>query len=123
MSFIHYLFLGYFERDGETTRFSKNCGGSTFHPVLRQPLETEMIASVLQEVDGAEDGAPSIPEAWPIWVEDGYLICDKYMRNAEALDFVTRLVRRTGCDIYDAGAHRDISLEEWLTATHAYAKS
>jgi hypothetical protein len=123
MSFIHYLFLGYFERDGEMIRFTKNSSDSTFHPALLRPLEPETVASILQEADGDEDGAPSLPKEWPIWIEDGYLICDKYIRNAEALDFVTRLVRRTGCDIYDVSAHCNITLEDWLTATHTCAKS
>lgn len=121
MSFIHYLFLGHFERDGEAVRFAKNPSDSTYRPVVRRPLESEAIQTVLREVKRSEVHELSLPDEWMIWAEDGYLVCDKYSRNPEAIDFVVRLVERTGCDIYDVNAHADITLPDWLAVTHTLA--
>ena len=120
MSFIHYLFLGHFEHDGEVVRFSKSPSDSIYRPVVRSPIEPEVIESVLREVKGVN--GIDFPDDWAVWSKGGYLICDKYTRNAEVIDFVDQLVRRTHCDIHDAGAHCDITLREWLEVTHSYAK-
>lgn len=122
MSFIHYLFLGHFEREGERVCFAKNSSDSTYRPVVRRPLETEAMEGVLREITGSESRNLDFPDEWIIGAEDGYLICDKYTRNPEAIDFVTRLVERTDCDIYDVSAHTDIALHDWLAVTHASAK-
>lgn len=122
MSFIHYLFLGHFERDGAAVRFAKNPSDSTYRPVVRRPLESEAIQTVFREVMGMEAHDLALSDEWMIWAEDGYLVCDKYSRNPQAIDFVARLVERTGCDIYDAGAHGDIALHDWLDVTHTLAK-
>ena len=123
MSFIHYLYLGHFEHDGEVMRFSK------YRPVIRTPLDDKEFEAVLREVKGAGAEDLGIPEEWAIWQEDGYLVCDKYTRNREEIDFITRLVERTHCDIHDKSAHCDITLREWLETlrewlelTHSSAK-
>jgi hypothetical protein len=122
MSFIHYLFLGHFERDGEGVRFAKHPSDSVYRPVVRRPLDVEAIKAVLREVKGAEVNDLAFPDDWMMWLDEGYLICDKYTRNREAIDFVARLVERTRCDIYDVSAHGDIALPDWLGVTHSYAK-
>lgn len=122
MSFIHYLFLGHFEHDGGSVRFSKNPSDSVYRPVIRRPLELAAIESVLREVKGIETQDLAFPDDWMIWLDDGYLICDKYTRNREAIDFIARLVERTGCDIHDVSAHGDLTLHDWLAATRSYAK-
>src|SRR5437660_2500470 len=122
MSFIHYLFLGHFEHDGEVVVFSKSPSDSVYRPVVRCPLDREAIKAVLREVKQAEIEDLAFPDDWKIWLDDGYLVCEKYTRNREAIDFIARLVKRTRCDIHDVNAHCDITLLDWLAATHSYAK-
>jgi hypothetical protein len=122
MSFIHYLFLGHFEHDGDVVRFAKSPRDGAYWPVIRRPLDPEAIKAVLRQVKGADVEELAFPDDWRIWWEDGYLVCDKYTRNPEAINFVTHLVERTGCDIHDVSAHRDIPLSDWLAAMRCYAK-
>ncbi len=120
MSFIHYLFLGYFEYDGEWVRFSKSPNDPVYRPVVRRPLETEAIQTALREVKGIEIKELAFPDDWRIWLDGGYLVCDKYTRNQEEIDFIACLVERTGCDIHDVSAHCDITLHDWLAVTRSY---
>jgi hypothetical protein len=122
MSFIHYLFLGHFEHDGEVLRFAKCSSEAAYRPVVRRPIDPGTVKAVLREVTGTEVDALAFPDEWPIWLEDGYLVCDKYTRNREAITFVSRLSERTHCDLHDVSAHRDITLREWLAATEVYAR-
>ncbi len=121
MSFIHYLFLGHFEREGEVIRFSKSPSDSAYHPLVRRHLDSEAIKDVLRANKESEADLV-FPDEWMIWLEDGYLICDKYTRNPDLIEFVARLVERTRCDIYDVSAHGVITLNDWLAVTHSYAK-
>jgi hypothetical protein len=116
-SFIHYLFLGPFEHDGEVVRFAKGPCDSVYRPVVRRPIELEAIKDVLREVKGAAVEDLAFPDDWMTWLDAGYLVCDKYTRNREVIDFVSRLVERTRCDIYDVSAHCDITLHGWLAVT------
>jgi hypothetical protein len=104
MSFIHYLFLGHFEHDGEIVRFSKSPSDAVYKPVVCRPIDTEIIKAVLREIKGAEGKDVAFPDGWGIWMDDGYLVCDKYTRNPQAMDFLARLVERTQCEIYDVAA-------------------
>jgi len=122
MSFLHYLLLGHFEHDGELTCFKKNPSDSTYRPVVRRPLDAAAIVAVLREVTGARVNDIAFPTDWRIGMDDGYLVCDKYARNREAIDFVALLVERTSCDIHDVSAHCDITLHDWLAATRSYAQ-
>jgi hypothetical protein len=121
MSFIHYLFLGHFEHDGEVVRFAKSPSNPVYRPVVRRPLDLEAIKGVLREVKGAEVDDLAFPDDWMMWLDAGYLVCAKYTRNRAVIDFVSRLVERTRCDIHDVGAHCDITLHDWLAVTHSYA--
>lgn len=121
MSFIHYLFLGHFDHDGEVGRFEKRSGDTTYEPVLRSFLDMKASQAVLREMRGAEFDASTFPPDWSIWDNDGYLICEKYTKNNEMIEFVTRLVRRTGCNIYDASAHCEITLDAWLSVIREYS--
>jgi hypothetical protein len=117
MSFIHYLFLGHFEHDGPVMRFSKAPGESTYRPVVRRSLDPEAIKSALREVKGAAGDEPTFPDDWMVWQEDGYLVCDKYTRDPQVVAFITRLAEQTRCDIHDASAHCDITVNDWPAAT------
>lgn len=122
MPFIHYLFLGHFERDGEWVRFTRNADDAVYRPVVRRPLDTTAIEAALKDVTGADTVDLAFPDDWPVWLDAGYLVCDKYTRNQSAIDFITTLVSRTRCDIYDAAAHGDITLADWLSGTTAISQ-
>jgi hypothetical protein len=122
MSFIHYLFLGHFEHDGEVVRFAKGPSDGVYRPVVCRPLDLGVVQAVLREVKGASVKELAFPEDWGIWLDAGYLVCDKYTRNREAIDFIRRLVERTHCDIHDVSAHCDVTLRDWLAVTESYAK-
>jgi hypothetical protein len=123
MALIHYLFLGHFERDGEVVRFEKRPNDRTYKPMVRGNIDMTEVRAVAQEVSGVTTGDADLPPAWSIWEECGYLICEKYTRNQEVIEFVTRLVKRTGCDIYDVGAGSVITLPEWLSTIREYLRS
>ena len=122
MSFIHYLFLGHFEHDGQVVRFSKSPSDSVYRPVVRRALDAKAIKAVLRELNGTEVDDLAFPDDWMIWLKDGYLVCEKYTTNRAVINFVACLVERTRCDIHDVSAHCDITLHDWLAATHSYAK-
>lgn len=122
MPVIHYLFLGHFEHDGEVVPFAKPAAGAAYRPVVRSPLERGLVNAVLREIKGADADDLAFPNDWMIWLDDGYLVCDKYTRNREVIEFVSRLVERSHCEIHDVGAHSDITLRDWLATTEAYAK-
>ena len=117
MSFIHYIFLGHFEHDGEVVRFTKGPSDAAYHPVVCRSLDAKALKAVLREVMGVEVEDLVFPDDWMMWLKDGYLVGEKYTRNREAIDFVARLVERTCCDIYDVGAHCNITLGDWLAVT------
>ncbi len=121
MSFIHYLFLGHFEHDRECVRFAKSQGDSVYRPVVRVPLDAKTVQGVLREVQGTAADELTFPDDWLMWLDAGYLVCDKYTKNREVISFITRLAERTRCDIYDVSAHCDITLHDWLAVTEAYA--
>jgi hypothetical protein len=123
MSFIHYLFLGHFERQGERIRLFKNLDDPVYKPRVKRPIDIGVIKAVLQEQQQQKSDELVFPDDWAIWKEDGYLVCDKYIRNPEAITFVARLVERTHCDVYDVSAHCAITLGEWLAATNGYTRS
>ena len=122
MSLIHYLFLGHFEREGGMVRFSKNPGNRAYSPVVREPLGVEAISLVLRQLTGAKGDRHSIPDGWPIWLKNGYLVCDKYTRDPDVVKFVTLFAERTGCDIYDVAAHCDLALNDWLSELRDYSR-
>lgn len=119
---IHYLFLGHFERDGEIVQFTKGPNEPAYRPVVCRPLDRGTVQAVLEEVKGTKIGYLAFPEDWMIWPDNGYLVCDKYTRNREAIDFVARLVERTHCEIHDVSAHRDITLGDWLEGERCYTE-
>jgi hypothetical protein len=121
MSFIHYLFLGHFEHDGDLVRFVKGPNDAAYRPVVSRPLDAEVLKVVLREVTGTEVDSLVFPDEWMMWLKDAYLVCEKYTRNRKAIDFVARLVEKTRCEIYDVSAHANITLDDWLAVTHGYA--
>lgn len=119
---IHYLFLGHFERDGRVIRFAKDPKEQVFRPVVHCPLDAYAVQTVLREVLRTPVQELTFPDDWMVWLEHGYLVGDKYTRNQEEIHFITRLVERTHCDIYDVGAHSEITLPEWLAVVSRRTK-
>jgi hypothetical protein len=119
MSFIHHLFVGDFERDENGIRFGRPGPTEPYRPVVAQPLTQDVVAAVVREVTGRAREA--IPTEWSSWLDDGYLVSDKYTRNAEEIDFISKLVERTGYSLYDRAAHTEISLSDWLSVAHGTA--
>jgi len=121
MAFIHYLFLGHFEHDGEGVRFSKSSSDGAYRPVVRRPLDPGEMKAVFREVRGTVGDDLAFPDDWGVWLDDGYVVCNKYTRDAETIQFVARLVEPARCDIYDVGAFGKIALADWLKVTRCYA--
>lgn len=120
MAFIHYLFLGHFDHTDKILRFEKRPGDRVYKPVVSRPIEMGEAKAVFQEVRGGDDSP--FPPDWLASEEDNYLICEKYTRNREVVEFVSLLVERTGCSIYDVAAHGEILLPEWLAAIREYSR-
>ena len=117
MSFIHYLLIGHFDREDGHVRFTRPAPDAAYRPVVLRPLDPATVDTVLREVRGEQAEAGILPDDWSAWIEGGYLVCDKYTRNEAEVEFVARLVERTGSIIYDAAAHSEIRLTDWLTTT------
>ena len=97
-------------------RFVKDPSGRVYKPVVGREIDTEVIKNLLQEGQAGAAHKLVFPEDWAIWREDGYLVCEKYTRNEEAIHCIVGLVQRARCEIYDVGAHCGITLDEWLAA-------
>lgn len=117
MPFIHYLFIGHFDRDRAGIRFSCPSPSDPYRPVVLRPIEPKEIRDAIREVAGGTADPDALPDEWSVWFQNGYLVCDKYTRNETEIEFVGKLVERTGCAIYDRGANAEIPLSAWLAAT------
>jgi hypothetical protein len=106
---IHYLYVGHFQPEGNFIRFAKSSPDAPSTPVTLHPLEADVVAELLSE-KGTRRSAVSAE--WHLWFEDGYLVCDKYTRSRDALNFLVRLAKRTGCDIVDYTAQARIRPED-----------
>lgn len=96
MSLVHNLYLGHFEREGDFVRLSRTPANPLLTPVISRPLDMAVVEELLRE-KGLY--ASDIPDEWELYLEDGYIVCAR--RHPEAVDFLIRLARRTGCDIFD----------------------
>jgi hypothetical protein len=86
MSFLHQILVGDFEKDGDQVRFEAAPDG-LIHPVVRSPISPEIPVKL------ASDGS--------IWLEDGYLTCDRESLGPEEIAFLKRLIEETGSQILD----------------------
>ena len=99
---IHYVDIGYFEREGDFIRFARLPEGPGWRIVLRQPLDLRVVEQILQEMGCPFVTLKSIPGSWGVlWHPDGYLVCDKYTRHHAVIELAARVAERTGCDIAD----------------------
>jgi hypothetical protein len=114
MSFFHCLYLGHFEHDGDAIRFTSTPTDPILRPVVRRPLNLEELKCITEEAALSVPGQRLFPGDWEMWVEDGYLVCNRYALSREAIDFIHRLVQVTGCELVDFNARAAISPEELM---------
>src|SRR5262245_26669085 len=101
MSFVNHLYVGHFEHESGHVRLAPVAPHGIRRPVVRRPLDPADFAALLPTHDHYEEGRSEIPSDWNLWFADGTLICGKYEMNPEAVDFLSRLVQATGCEILD----------------------
>ena len=66
-------------------------------PVVVRPLDRVIVHELLEE-KGVEE--TNIPEDWqPGIEEEGFIVCDRHPHSKDAIDFIRKLARKTGCDI------------------------
>ncbi len=65
-----------------------------------RPLDMATVRELLAE-KGVE--GTNIPEDWRLGIEEeGIIVCEAYIRNQDAIDFIRKLATKTGCDVlYD----------------------
>jgi hypothetical protein len=115
MSFVHYLYLGHFEPDGEFVRFvPPSPRVPSLTPLVRRPLNQGIIVELLQERGVARGNRSVFPDDWPMWFGDGFLICKQFELSPEMVDFLIRLAKTTGCEIVDVNARRIVPPDELL---------
>jgi hypothetical protein len=108
MSLIRYLYIGNFETEGEFVRLDQASG----KPILRRFISQEMLASCFPEILMASERALIIPAAWPVWYEDGYMLCKRDELLGDAVEFLHRVVESFRCEIVDVGNGLLVPLNE-----------
>ncbi len=97
---IHHLYVGHFQRDRGFMKLEKRQSDGAPRPVVVRPLDMGTVQELLEE-KGVE--GTNIPEDWWLGIEEeGFIVCDRHTHNRDAIDFIRKLARKTGCDIvYD----------------------
>src|SRR5437660_1243816 len=94
MSFVHYLYIGHFEREGNFVRFANTPTDPILKPIMSHSLDTDAVKRLVQESGMVSKAGNSLfPVGWAIWAENGYLGCDQCELNQEAIDFIIRLAQ------------------------------
>jgi hypothetical protein len=105
---IHYVYVGHFARRGDFIEFRKEADGSS-RPVVTGPLSAKAVQNVLK-ARGLT--ASSLPAEWGLWLEDGFMVCDRFTHSRDAIEVVRRLATETGCDVADYSSQSLLSPEE-----------
>jgi len=97
---IHHFYVGHFERDRGVMKLKKRESDGAPRPVVVRPLDMATVQDLLKE-KGVE--GTNIPEEWWLGMEEeGFIVCERDTHVRDAIDFVRKLARKTGCDIvYD----------------------
>ena len=97
---IHHFYVGHFEKDRGAMKLQKRSSDGAPRPVLVRSIDMAIVRKLLEEKGVNDD---SIPEDW--WLgfeEEGFIVCNAHTRSQDAIDFIGRLARKTGCDVlYD----------------------
>ena len=116
---IHYVYVGHFARQGDFIAFQKQADGS-LRPVVTCPLSIETIQHILQQRGLTSS---SLPEEWGLWLEEGFIVCDRFTHHREAIEVVRRLATETGCDVADYSSQSLMSPEEFTFAWEPQVQS
>jgi hypothetical protein len=97
---IHHLYVGHFERDRGAMKLEKRESDGAPRPVVVRPLDMAIVQKLLEEKGVA---TAIIPEDWRLGIEEeGFIVCERETPRRDAVDFIRKLARETGCDIvYD----------------------
>lgn len=116
---IHYIYVGNFARLGDFIEFQKQADGA-LRPVVSRPLSREIIEDVLKQRGLTMS---SIPDEWGIWLDDGFIVCDRFTHSRAAIELVRRLAKVTGCDVADYSSQSLMSPEELCFAWEPQVQS
>lgn len=116
---IHYVYIGHFARQNDFIAFQKQADGS-LRPVVIRPLSMEAIQQVLLPSGRT---AASLPEDWGVWLDDGFIVCDRFTHNRDAIEVVRRLATESGCDVADYSSQSLMSPDELSFAWEAQVHS
>jgi len=97
---IHHFYVGHFEKADGVMRLQKRRDGAPPRPVVARRLDMAAIQELLEEKGVA---GMNVPDDWQLGIDDeGFLVCDAYTRSRDAIDFIRRLIAKTGCEVlYD----------------------
>jgi hypothetical protein len=94
---IHYVYAGHFARERGFIAFQKHADGSV-RPVVQRALSMEAVQKHFGQYGLTSS---EIPEDWGLWLDDGFIVCDRFTHRREAIELVRGLAAETGCDIAD----------------------
>ena len=98
---IHHLYVGHFERDQGVMKLVKRKSDGAPRPVVVRPLDMATVQELLAE-KGVE--GTNIPEDWWLGIEEeGFVVSERDTHSRDAIDFIRKLARKTGCDIVSDG--------------------
>ena len=111
MSFVHLVFVGDFERDGEWIRYANSPDNPILKPVVRRPIDLNLIRR-LAGTAGAESHDELLLASWGLWLEDGYLGANRYALTADGINFIARVVASGAYQLVDDQGHLPVTVEE-----------
>jgi len=98
---IHHLYVGHFENDRGFMKLEKRKSDGAPRPVVVRPLDMAIVQELLEE-KGVE--GRNIPEDWWLGIEEeGFIVCERDTHSRDAIDFLQKVARRTGCEVVHDG--------------------
>jgi hypothetical protein len=116
VSFLHLIYVGDFEvSDGSSLQMTRTSDDPIYKPVVRHPIDLEVVARLIPE-GLAMAGSRVIPADWSIWLEDGYLVADRYALGVEEVRFLWKLVEETGYRLFERSF--EVSVDDLTPKDH-----
>jgi len=110
---LHYLLVGHFAHEDDHIRFVRDEPNRWMKRVVQKPLDLEVLRSVLRNMIGRDVDALFFPKDWGVRLDpDGVLTVNKYTHNGQAIDYLVRVARRTGAEIWDDSGVQKLTPEE-----------
>ena len=109
---IHYIYLGYFDHEGDFIKFEKRADTKPawYRPVVVRPRAQPSSRTCWQRRGSHRQRCPRIGDSRSRRTAFWRVIGTREAVNAR--DFVKRLVLRTGCDVADYTSLSLVSLDE-----------